>query len=271
MADLLTRDPASGQGRHAIVERLGALGEEVHRTVDEERRHRKERLAGAFRLFARFGVNYGAAGHITARDPEHPDRFWVNPAVKNFATITVSDLILVDHHGEVVEGDGPLNRPAFAIHSRIHRARPDVVAAAHAHSMYGQIWSTTGRLLAPLTQDMCVFYGDHAVFSGFSGVVLETDEGDKIAEELGGNKAIILRNHGLLTVGGTVEEAAWWFLAMEHACQVQVMSEAIGSPLEINPEMARLTAAQSGIPLLGRLQFEYQWQGLLKDDESFLL
>jgi ribulose-5-phosphate 4-epimerase/fuculose-1-phosphate aldolase len=272
MEKLKTREPVevTDAATTSIVEGLGEIGKSVPRTVEDERRHRKERLGGAFRLFARFGVNHGAAGHITARDPERPDRFWVNPAIENFRTMTVSDLLLVDDEGNVLEGDGPLNRAAFAIHSRIHRARPDVVAAAHAHSTYGQIWSTTGRLLDPLTQDMCVFYGDHAVFSDFTGVVLETEDGDKIARELGTAKAVILRNHGLLTVGGTVEEAAWWFLAMEHACQIQVMAESIGEPFQISPEMATITAAQTGTPLLGRLQFEYQWRSLVKEDDSFL-
>jgi len=108
------------------------------RTCEEERRWRRERVAGALRLLARFGMNDGAAGHITARDPEDPDTFWVNPALKNFATMCVSDLLLIDADGGVREGDGPLNRAAFAIRSRLHQARPDVVAAAHAHSTYGK-------------------------------------------------------------------------------------------------------------------------------------
>jgi ribulose-5-phosphate 4-epimerase/fuculose-1-phosphate aldolase len=87
----------------------------------------------------------------------------VNPAGLHFADVRVSDLLLVDAAGTVLEGDRPLNLAAFAIHSRIHRARPDVIAAAHAHSMYGKAWSATGRLLRPITQDACAFYKDHAV------------------------------------------------------------------------------------------------------------
>src|ERR1700677_896206 len=101
-------------------------------TAGEERLHRKQRLASAFRLFAKFGFSEGVAGHITARDPELLDHFWVNPFGMHFAHIRVSDLILVNEDGHVVEGDRPVNEPAFAIHSRLHMARPDVVAAAHA-------------------------------------------------------------------------------------------------------------------------------------------
>ena len=98
-------------------------------TVEEERRHRKQRLAAGFRLFGTFGFDEGVAGHITARDPEHLDHFWVNPFGMNFKHIRVSDLILVNRDGEVVEGDHAVNAAAFAIHSQVHEARPDVVAA----------------------------------------------------------------------------------------------------------------------------------------------
>src|SRR6185503_1033295 len=109
-----------------------------------ERRHRKERLAAALRLFARYGFDEGVAGHITARDPEQPDHFWVNPFGMYFGHIRASDLIMVNADGVVVKGRAMVNRAAFAIHSRVHHARPDVIAAAHSHSMYGRTWSTLG-------------------------------------------------------------------------------------------------------------------------------
>lgn len=195
----------------------------------EERLHRKQRLAAAFRLFSRFGFDEGVAGHITARDPEYPDCFWVNSFGMHFSLIRVSDLILVNCKGEVLEGDRPINQAAFAIHSQIHAARPDVVAAAHAHSVYGKSWSSLGRLLDPLTQDACCFYQDHSLFDDYTGVVLEPEQGKRIAQALGNNKAVILKNHGLLTVGHSVDEAAWWFITMEHSCQAQLLAEAAGN------------------------------------------
>ncbi|WP_324630289.1 class II aldolase/adducin family protein [Phormidium sp. CCY1219] len=131
-------------------------------SLEAERIHRKQRLAAAFRLFAHFGFDEGLAGHITARDPEFPDRFWVNPFGMYFGHIRVCDLLLVNHKGEVIEGDKPVNAAGFAIHSKIHQARPDAVSAAHAHSLYGKSWSTLGRLLDPLTQDACAFYRESA-------------------------------------------------------------------------------------------------------------
>jgi Class II Aldolase and Adducin N-terminal domain len=112
------------------------------RSIEEERLHRKQRLAGSFRLFSKFGFDEGVAGHITARDPELTDHFWVNPFGMHFGHIRVSDLMLVRHDGKIVEGDRPLNQAAFAIHSEIHAARPDVIGAAHSHSVYGKTWST---------------------------------------------------------------------------------------------------------------------------------
>src|SRR6516162_2408252 len=196
-------------------------------SIAEERRHRQERLAAAFRLFARFGYDEGVAGHITARDPGNPDWFWVNPFGVHFGQIRVSDLVLVNHEGEVVEGNYPVNTAAFAIHSRVHAARPEAVAAAHAHSVHGKAWSSLGRLLDPITQDACAFYEDHALFDDYTGVVVDVEEGRRIAAALGSNKAAILRNHGLLTVGGSPDAAAWFFIAMDRSCHAQLLAEAV--------------------------------------------
>src|SRR6266702_4667242 len=119
----------------------------------------------------------------------------------NFSQIKVSDLILVDHEGNVVEGSQPVNRAAFWIHSQVHLARPDVIAAAHAHSVYGKAFSSLSKLLDPLTQDACAFFEDHGLYDDFTGVVGEVEEGRRIGQRLGPHKAVILQNHGLLTVG----------------------------------------------------------------------
>ncbi len=225
-------------------------------SVEEERLHRKQRLAASFRLFGKFGFDEGVAGHITVRDPEYADRFWVNPFGMSFKHIGVSDLICVDHTGEVVVGDALVNRAAFAIHSQVHAARPDVMAAAHSHSLYGKAWSSLGRLLDPITQDACAFFEDHSLFDDFTGVVLDTEEGKRIGAALGDNKAVILRNHGLLTVGHSVDAAAWSFITMERTCQAQLLAEAAGTPVLIDADMARSTHAQVGSPVAGYYSFQ---------------
>jgi ribulose-5-phosphate 4-epimerase/fuculose-1-phosphate aldolase len=235
-----------------------------------ERLRRKQRLAAALRLFARFAFDEGVAGHLTVRDPERADRFWVNPFGMYFGHIRVSDLIQVDHEGTVVEGSQPVNAAAFAIHSRVHAARPDVMAACHSHSLHGKSWSALGRLLDPLTQDACAFYEDHAVFQDFTGVVLDLEEGRRIAEALGPHKAVILRNHGLLTVGQTIEEAAWWFITMERTCQAQLMAEAAGTPVHITPESARATRDVVGTPLAGWFSFQPLYERIVREEPDLL-
>jgi ribulose-5-phosphate 4-epimerase/fuculose-1-phosphate aldolase len=230
-------------------------------SVEEERRHRKQRLTAALRLFGQFGFDEGAAGHITARDPEHLDQFWVNPLGVNFKQIRVRDLLLVNALGEVLDGGRPVNTAAFVIHSQIHAARPDVVAAAHAHSVYGKAWSSLRRPVDPLTQDACAFYRDHVVFRDYTGVVLDIEEGKRIAHALGDCKAAILSNHGLLTVGASVDEAAWWFITMERTCQAQLLAEAVGTPVLIDEDHAEKTARQVGGHRSGWRQFQplYDW------------
>jgi ribulose-5-phosphate 4-epimerase/fuculose-1-phosphate aldolase len=239
-------------------------------TPAEERLHRKQRLASAFRLFAKFGFSEGVAGHITVRDPELTDHFWVNPFGMHFAHIRVSDLILVNEKGEVVEGSQPVNEAAFAIHSRLHMARPDVVAAAHAHSLYGKTWSSLGRLLDPLTQDACAFYEDHSLFDDYTGVVYDMSEGDRIAESLGHRKAVILQNHGILTVGRTVDEAAWFFITMDRSCQVQLMAEAAGKPVLISHESALVAQKQVGNPRVGWYQYQPLWDLIIREQPDLL-
>jgi len=229
--------------------------------AEDDRRHRKQRLAAAFRLFGHFGFDEGIAGHITARDPERLDHFWVNPLGMSFKQVRVRDLILVNDDGDVVEGSWPVNRAAFVIHSQIHAARPEVMSAAHAHSIYGKAWSSLRKPLDPLTQDSCAFYGDHALFDDYTGAVLDLEEGKRLAHALGDNKAVILSNHGLLTVGRTVDEAAWWFITMERTCQAQLLASAAGTPVLIDPEHAKKTASQTGPSMAGWRAFQplYDW------------
>jgi len=240
------------------------------RTPEQERVHRRQRLAAGFRLFSRFGFDEGVAGHITARDPERPGHFWVNPFGMHFSQVRASDLVLVNEMGDVVEGGKPVNRAAFAIHSRVHASRPDAVAAAHAHSIYGKSWSSLGRRLDPITQDACAFYEDHGIFEDFTGIVYDTSEGDRIAEALGSQKAVILRNHGLLTTGRTVEEAVWWFISMERTCHSQLLAESVGKPIHIRHEHAVLTRSQLGTSEAGWFQFQPLWQWITRLEPDLL-
>lgn len=246
---------------------LTAPTPETFDTVEDERAHRKAKLAGALRIFGRFGFGEGVAGHITVRDPEFPDCFWVNPFGMSFRHIRSSDLILVDHQGDVVYGSSHVNRAAFVLHAAIHSARPDVVAAAHSHSPYGKSFSSLGISLDPITQDACMFYEDHTVISEQGGaVVFEVDAGKEFAAAFPTGKAAIHQNHGLFTVGETVDEAAFWFVTMERSCQAQLMAMAAGEPKLIRHEYAKYTAEQTGYHAAGWFQFQPLWQEISRTD-----
>jgi ribulose-5-phosphate 4-epimerase/fuculose-1-phosphate aldolase len=242
----------------------------VFSSVADERQHRKQRLAAAFRIFSRAGFEEGVAGHITARDPEDQHSFWVNPFTMPFSHIKASDLIRVNAEGEVIEGRYPVNAAAFAIHSQVHAARPDCVAAAHTHSLHGKALSTLRVKLDPLTQDACAFYEDHGLFEDYTGVVLDPEEGKRIAHALGDHKAVILANHGLLTVGATVDSAAWWFMTMERSCQAQLLAMAAGTPVHIDAAQAAKTAAQVGHEAAGWLMFQPLYDRIVKQEPDLL-
>jgi ribulose-5-phosphate 4-epimerase/fuculose-1-phosphate aldolase len=238
--------------------------------IEELRQDRKIKLAAALRLFGKFGFDEGVAGHITVRDPERTDHFWVNPMGRSFKQMKVSDLLLVSHTGKVVEGSGLLNGAAFTIHSQIHMANPKVTAAAHSHSVYGKAFSSLGKLLDPLTQDSCAFYEDHVLFDDFTGVVLDNSEGERIAAAMGDRKAAILQNHGLLTVGETIEAAAWWYITMERSCQAQLLAEAAGTPKLISHEVALQTRETVGSPIAGWFSFYPLYDVIIAEQPELL-
>lgn len=224
----------------------------------KEREYWKGRLAAAFRIFAKYGFDEGVAGHITYRDPVEPDTFWVNPFGTAFGLMRASDLIRVSEEGRVLEGGANrlLNTAAFMIHSALHRARPDVAAACHSHTIYGRAFCSLGRPLETITQDACAFHDDHAVYAAFRGVVLAAEEGRAIASCVGGRKAALLQNHGLLTVGHTVDEAVFWFVSMDKCCQAQLLAEAAAGPrgerpIVIADEDARFTYKTVGTHYAG--------------------
>ena len=242
-------------------------GPPTFETVEEERLHRKQKLAGALRIFGRLGFGEGVAGHITVRDPEFPDHFWVNPFGLSFRHMRVSDLLLVDHNGDVVYGSTPVNRAAFVIHSAIHQARPDVISAAHSHSVNGKAFASLGIPLDPITQDACAFYDDHRVITEQGGaVVFDIAAGKELAAAFPTGKAAIHQNHGLFTVGQTVDEACFWFVTMERSCQAQLLAMAAGTPKLIAADMARYTFDQTGFPAAGWFSFQPLWQEICRTD-----
>ncbi len=229
------------------------------KTHAETRQHRKERLVAACRAFAQQGFDYGFAGHLTVRDPEHPELYWTNPMCVHFSQVKVSNLILVDHDGRVREGDYAVNRAGFVLHAAVHEAHPEILAMCHAHTVYGTAFASLGKPLEPITQDACAFYEDHVVIGEEAGqVAVEVKGGNRVANAFKGVKAAIHQNHGLLTASRhSIDSAAFWFIALERCCQQQLMIDATGiKPRLVSPERARYSREHVGSDYIGWLHFQ---------------
>ncbi|KAH8649988.1 putative aldolase [Xylariales sp. PMI_506] len=250
-----------------------------------QQRWQLEHMAGAFRIFTKLGFADGGSGHISLRDPIRPETFWINPYGVHFGLLTVSDMVHIDSEGNRIGGaDAPVNKAGFIIHRAIHDARPDIHAACHLHSPYGRAWSNFGRPIDMLNQDSCMFHGDLAVYPAFGGVVFAPEEGRKIAAALGPHrKNVILQNHGILTCGGTVAEAAAFFIALERACHAQLMVESATCPgsvggavsglvkTVISEEEAEYTKKGTGTPEVMYMQFAPEYQLILKETKGDFL
>lgn len=244
----------------------------------KERAYLKGRLATALRIFGKLGFEEGVAGHITVRDPVEPETFWVNPFGVAFRLMRASDLIRVNAAGEVVDGGEHrvLNTAAYMIHHAVHSARPDVICAAHSHSLYGRAFCTLGYDLDMITQDACAFHNDLARYTAFNGVVLAEQEGKAIAACLGNKKAALLQNHGLLTVGQTVEEAVFWFMSLEKCCHAQLLADAAAAgrgreTVKIDEEDAAFTYQTVGTHIAGWFSAKPEFDVILREQGEEIL
>jgi ribulose-5-phosphate 4-epimerase/fuculose-1-phosphate aldolase len=195
----------------------------------------------------------------------------------HFADITVSDLVLVNEEAEVVQGNHAVNAAGFSIHSEIHKAHPWINAVCHAHTVYGKAYSVFGKKLPPVMQDSLRFYGSHSVNLDYGGVVLSTEEGKNIAATLGPkDKVCILQNHGLLSVGETIDEAAYWFMCFDKCCQAQLAIDAAvrdgEGPKEVDHETAFFTEQTIGTRHRGWLNFQPYYTNMVRKTRGeFLL
>ena len=231
------------------------------------RYRRKMRLVAACRAFAEWHFDYGFAGHLTIRDPENPDLYWTNPMAVHFNQVKISNLILVDHDGQVIEGKYAVNRAGFVLHAAVHAEHPDILAMCHAHTVYGTAYAALGRPLPPISQDACAFYEDHVVILDDAGqVAVETDAGFRVARSFKGITAAIHQNHGLLVASRhSIDAAAWRFMALERCCQQQLAIDASGhQPIEISSDKARYSRRHVGSEYIGWLCFQPVFEDLIK-------
>ncbi len=205
-------------------------------------------LAGLYRLVAHFRMTDLIDTHISARVPNEPDHFLINRYGVLFHEMRASDLVKVDHEGNLLDprlGPDSVNRAGFNIHSAIHAARADVNCVVHTHTAAGIAVSAQEEGLLPISQHALKYYG-RLGYHDYEGIALNPDERGRLVRDLGAHQAMILRNHGLLAVGGSVAEAFNQLYFLERACQAQVRALAGGRPLRIPPqEVCELTARQS--------------------------
>jgi ribulose-5-phosphate 4-epimerase/fuculose-1-phosphate aldolase len=239
-------------------------------SAQDERRHRKQRLAAAIRLFGKYGFGEGISGHISVRDPQDPGLFWVNPFGVSFKQVSVADLICVDTNGAVVAGKHAVNPSAFAIHSQIHQLCPDAEGIAHGHTAHSRALGALGRLLEPIDQESAAFYRNQVLYDDYDGPAISVEQGRDIATRLGGKNAILLRYHGLITAGGSLEEAVHWFFTYDSCAQVQLLACAAGAPKVMTERQALLAREGFGDRQLAWFSFRLMWDEIVYEQPDLL-
>jgi ribulose-5-phosphate 4-epimerase/fuculose-1-phosphate aldolase len=236
------------------------------RSIADERAHRKRMCALGYRIFGAMRWGMHGDGHISARDPLLTDHFWLLDWGVPFGAATVERLVLVGPGGEVKDADsnltGAVNTAGYNIHHPLLAARPDVVSAAHTHTPYGTPWSANVQPFRALSQEACAFVFDQALFDDEEVEVLSIDGGRRIAAALGNKKVCILRNHGLLTVGGSVESSVGWFVMAERVAEVHVKAL---NGRAISDDAAALAASTLSPDPVGWRMFQWLQRSLVPD------
>ncbi|MGI4776503.1 MAG: class II aldolase/adducin family protein [Janthinobacterium lividum] len=215
-------------------------------TVPEDEWQVRQDLAAAYRLVAHYGMDDSIYTHISARVPNAHDQFLINPFGMLFRDITASSLVKIDLQGRVLD-DTPhdVNPAGFTIHSAVHAARHDAACVLHTHTVAGVGVSSLACGLQPCNQWALQFH-DRVVYHEFEGIALDHEERDRLVADLGTTaRALILRNHGLLTLGRTISEAFILMLNLERACRVQLAIQATGEAIRpVSAEVREKTARQ---------------------------
>jgi len=207
-------------------------------------------------MLAMEGLDEGVSGHITLRDPNDPDCFYVNPFGYLFEEVTPANIIKVNKKGEVLEGEHPVNVTGFCIHEAIHHIRQDINCVVHTHAPWGTSFSGLDQELRPLDQNSCMFFNNLAYYEEYNGPVNDGDDAKRLSEELGDKDAIILRNHGTITCGEDIEKATILMLSLERACRLNVLAASAEKVRLIPPEICEDTKDWISNPI--GLRMEYQ-------------
>ena len=236
----------------------------IQEQVSDEEWQTRIDLAACYRIIAMHGWDDLVFTHISARVPGPDEHFLINPYGMLFEEITASSLVKVDLAGEkVLESEHPVNPAGFVIHSAIHEARHDAACVLHTHSRAGVAVSAQAEGLLPLSQISLIVYATLG-YHDYEGIALNDEEKPRLVADLGNNLALILRNHGLLTVGTSIPDAFLTMYALETACQTQIMAQSgggelvqVGAPIVegIKAQVEQVTRGLGG---------QIAWPGLLR-------
>lgn len=219
--------------------RVATPNEEHAPGLSEAERATRVDLAACYRLIHMFGMDDLIYTHISARVPGPEEHFLINPFGLLYEEVKASNLVKVDLDGNVIgDGDWGINPAGYVIHSCIHRERPDVGCVLHVHTVAGTAVSAQQEGLLPLTQTALLFHG-HLAYHDYEGPALDTDEQSRLVADLGDKRVMILRNHGLLTAGRTIDEAFVLAYYLEQACRMQIAAQAGGGALRKPPMAVR--------------------------------
>lgn len=220
-------------------------------------------LAAAYRLVDHYGWSDFLATHLSARVPDTEGQFLINPFGMLFEEMTASSLVKVDLDGNILsDTDYGINPAGFTFHSAVHMAGPDTLWAIHTHTPAGCAVATQKRGLLPLTQHALAVL-DHTGYHDYEGISTDLDERERIARDIADHNVLILRNHGLLTVGRTAGEAFMWMARAERACRMQIAFQQAGAEateipqevVESTFETNRFNNSKEGYRTIG----EHEW------------
>ncbi|MHB9848073.1 class II aldolase/adducin family protein [Streptomyces krungchingensis] len=240
----------------------------VDATAEEELRLRRE-LAAVYRLVAHFRMTDLIFTHISQRLPGPDNHFLINPYGLLFEEITASNLVKIDLDGNPVEPTPhPVNPAGFVIHSAIHKARPDAHCVLHTHTRAGCAVAAQRDGLLPVNQ-MSMEFHNRVGYHDYEGVALNLDEQQRLIADLGHHPALILRNHGLLTVGESAAQAFLRMYYLEKACEIQVTAQAGGAPLVLPPAQvceytAQQLAGEADADFQDDIAYDLAWAALLR-------
>lgn len=221
-------------------------------------------LAAAYRLVARYGWDDLVFTHISARVPGTDGEFLINPYGLMFEEITASSLVKVDHAGNKLDDSPfPVNPAGFVIHSAIHAARHDVGCVLHTHSLDGVAVSAQKAGVLPISQQS-IFVLSSLAYHDYEGVALRDDEKPRLVADLGEKQYLMLRNHGLLTVGATVADAFVAMYLFEAVCRIQVRAQGGGELTEVDPRIIAGAMQQAQQVTRGQGAGALAWPALLR-------